>query len=202
MGRVRLLSLPRFSHWARLWPFALSSIRLNAAHSNAMTQSSSKKNYRKFFPKLVSYHRFVELMPYTAMLLALFAQSVGLQSLCTGISFVDTTMLDVCDSHRICQNKVFKGVGKEGKAPRAGIMASSSTLSSMTVGKFCTFAWHSPMWTTAIKKFWKAWQKNCLRGSWTKAWSWSLNRKRTLKNQGCCTLQIDFCYESEPWSSR
>ena len=117
MGRVRLLSLPRFSHWARLWPFALSSIRLNAAHSNAMTQSSSKKNYRKFFPKLVSYHRFVELMPYTAMLLALFAQSVGLQSLCTGISFVDTTMLDVCDSHRICQNKVFKGVGKEGKAP-------------------------------------------------------------------------------------
>ena len=99
-----------------------------------------KKSYRKFFPKLVSYHRFVELMPYTAMLLALFAQSVGLQSLCTGISFVDTTMLDVCDSHRIWQNKVFKGVGKEGKAPRAGITASSSTLSSMTVGKFCTFS--------------------------------------------------------------
>lgn len=75
-----------------------------------------KKNCRKFFPKLVSYNRFVELMPYAAIPLALFAQSVGLQSPCTGISFVDSTMLDVCDSHRIWQNKVFKGVAQRGRS--------------------------------------------------------------------------------------
>ena len=35
------------------------------------------KNYRKFFPKLVSYNRFVELMPHVAIPLTLFMQSKG-----------------------------------------------------------------------------------------------------------------------------
>ncbi len=75
-----------------------------------------KKDCRKFFPNLVSYNRFVELMSCAAMPLALFAQSVGLKSPCTGISFVDSATLDVCDSHRIWQNKVFKGVAQRGKS--------------------------------------------------------------------------------------
>lgn len=36
--------------------------------------------------------------------------------LCTGISFVDTTTLDVCDSHRIQQHKVFDDIAKRGKS--------------------------------------------------------------------------------------
>ena len=36
-----------------------------------------EKNYRKFFPKLVSYNRFVELMPHVAIPLTLFMQSKG-----------------------------------------------------------------------------------------------------------------------------
>lgn len=39
-----------------------------------------QKEYRKFFPKLVSYNRFVELMPYAALPLALFVQSMGASS--------------------------------------------------------------------------------------------------------------------------
>ena len=72
-----------------------------------------EKEYRKFFPKLVSYNRFVELMPYTAMPLTLFLQICG-KGVCTGISFMDSTTLDVCDSHRIQQHKVFQGIAQRG----------------------------------------------------------------------------------------
>ncbi len=44
-----------------------------------------QKDCRKFFPKLVSYNRFVELMSYAAMPLALFVQAVETKSPCTGI---------------------------------------------------------------------------------------------------------------------
>lgn len=74
-----------------------------------------QKDCRKFFPRLVSYNRFVELMPYAAMPLALFVQAIGTKSLCTGISFVDSTTLDVCNSHRIQQHKVFEGIAQRGK---------------------------------------------------------------------------------------
>ena len=73
------------------------------------------KNYRKFFPKLVSYNRFVELMPYVAIPLTLFMQIKG-KGKCTGISFIDSTTLDVCDSHRIPQHKVFQGIAQRGKS--------------------------------------------------------------------------------------
>ncbi|MDE7307287.1 MAG: transposase, partial [Lachnospiraceae bacterium] len=32
------------------------------------------------------------------------------------ISFVDSTTLDVCDNHRIQQNRVFRGTAMRGKA--------------------------------------------------------------------------------------
>lgn len=35
---------------------------------------------------------------------------------CTGISFVDSTTLDVCDSHRIQQHKVFEGIAQRGRS--------------------------------------------------------------------------------------
>ena len=73
------------------------------------------KEYKKFFPKLVSYNRFVELMPYAAMPLTLFMQIQG-KGICSGISFMDSTTLDVCDSHRIQQHKVFQGIAQRGKS--------------------------------------------------------------------------------------
>ena len=73
------------------------------------------KEYRKFFPKLVSYNRFVELMPQIALPLTMFVQTQNSDA-CTGITFVDSTPLDVCDSHRIQQHKVFKGIAQRGKS--------------------------------------------------------------------------------------
>ena len=72
------------------------------------------KNYRKFFPNLVSYNRFVELMPYTALPMVFFAHSRC--GKCTGISFADSTTIDVCDSHRIQQHRVFKDIAQRGKS--------------------------------------------------------------------------------------
>ena len=72
------------------------------------------KDYRKFFPNLVSYNRFVELMPYTALPMVFFAYSRG--GKCTGTSFVDSATIDVCYNHRIQQHKVFKDIAQRGKS--------------------------------------------------------------------------------------
>ena len=55
------------------------------------------------FPALVSYHRFVEFVP--SVLTALFAYLHSLFGKCSGISFIDSTPLVVCDNHRIKPHK-------------------------------------------------------------------------------------------------
>ena len=71
-------------------------------------------NYKKFFPNIVSYNRFVKLMPYTAFPIVFFAYPCG--GKCTGTSFVDSTTIDICDSHRIQQHKVFKNIAQRGQS--------------------------------------------------------------------------------------
>jgi hypothetical protein len=65
------------------------------------------------FPELVSYGRFVQLMPRLLGWLCLYLFSrLGT---CSGISFVDATFIAVCDNRRISQHKVFKGLAARGK---------------------------------------------------------------------------------------
>ena len=71
---------------------------------------------RHFFPKVVSYNRFVELEKEIAIPLALFIKKVLLGK-CTGISFVDSTPLRVCKNQRIHIHKTFKGITQRGKCP-------------------------------------------------------------------------------------
>ena len=70
--------------------------------------------YKKFFPDLVSYNRFVELMSYVALPIAFFVYTRS--GKCSGISFIDSTTLDVCDNHRIKQHKVFRDIAQRGKS--------------------------------------------------------------------------------------
>jgi len=65
------------------------------------------------FPQLVSYHRFVELMPRVALPLAVYLHTRLGQ--CSGISFVDSTSLAVCKRPRITQHRVFRGIARLGK---------------------------------------------------------------------------------------
>lgn len=67
-----------------------------------------KKYLHKDFALLVSYSRFVELMPSVLLLLCLF---VHFQSkTATGIYFIDSTILAVCHHKRARSNRVFKGM--------------------------------------------------------------------------------------------
>ena len=71
------------------------------------------KHLRGEFPGLVSYERFVILMPTAFGPLCAYLKS--LYGNCSGISFIDSTSLPVCDNHRIHNNKVFIGVAQRGK---------------------------------------------------------------------------------------
>ena len=72
------------------------------------------KNLKKYFPNLISYERFVALIPSMIMPLTIFMYSQ--QGKCTGISFIDSTKLPVCTNIRIERNKVFKGIARRGKS--------------------------------------------------------------------------------------
>lgn len=59
------------------------------------------------FPNLVSYTHFVELMPWCLMLLCCFLHTRTGEM--TGISFIDSTPIEVCHRCRAHAHKVFKG---------------------------------------------------------------------------------------------
>ncbi len=65
------------------------------------------------FPHLVSYTRFVALIP--GMLVPLLAYLQSRFGPCTGISFIDSTSLKVCDPRRISQHRVFATDARRGK---------------------------------------------------------------------------------------
>ena len=66
------------------------------------------------FPNAVSYNRFVELEQRVFFKLVFFPKLFAFGR-CTGISFVDSTMIPVCHNLRRYANKVFKGVAADGK---------------------------------------------------------------------------------------
>lgn len=70
------------------------------------------KHLRSEFPRLVSYNRFVELMPEALIPLCLYLQS--LFGPVTGVSFLDSTRLVVCHNKRIGRHKVFADVAARG----------------------------------------------------------------------------------------
>lgn len=66
------------------------------------------------FPGLVSYTRFVEFIPAVLVPLAVYLHTNCLGQ-CHGVSFVDSTSLDVCLNQRIHSHKVFAGLAARGK---------------------------------------------------------------------------------------
>ena len=68
-----------------------------------------KGTMKSYFPKAVSYNRFVELESRVFFQLMFFL-NLGAFGRCTGITFVDSTMIPVCHNLRRYANKVFKGI--------------------------------------------------------------------------------------------
>ncbi len=100
---------------------SMSEIMTIVIHFHQSSYRNFKAYYTEYvqvyltaeFPDLVSYNRFVELMPRT--IIPLLAYMRGHKGQCTGISFVDATSLQVCHNRRIKRHKVFAGVAKRGK---------------------------------------------------------------------------------------
>ena len=72
------------------------------------------RHLRDAFPGLVSYGRFVELMPSTLIPLCTYLRQC--QGVCTGISFIDSTRLAVCHPRRRHQHRLFTGQAQWGKS--------------------------------------------------------------------------------------
>lgn len=72
-----------------------------------------QRQLRAEFPHLVSYTRFVALMPRVVLPLAVYLHTQLGE--CTGISFVDATSLVVCHTARIAQHRVFRADARRGK---------------------------------------------------------------------------------------
>jgi transposase len=69
---------------------------------------------RNDFPGLVSYTRFMDYIPSALIPLCAYFKATCLGN-CTGISFIDSTSLDVCLNQRIASHKVFDGLAARGK---------------------------------------------------------------------------------------
>lgn len=74
-----------------------------------------KKHMQSEFPKTASYNRFVELQKKVIVHLAIFMKTCSLGK-CTGISFIDSTSIQVCHIKREKQHKTFKGIAKKGQS--------------------------------------------------------------------------------------
>lgn len=70
--------------------------------------------WKKAFPGLVSYTRFLELMPRVLLLLCIYLKSRYGRN--TGIAFIDSTKIAVCHAKRISSNRVFQEIAHIGKS--------------------------------------------------------------------------------------
>ena len=82
-------------------------------HFKAYYTGYVQEHLRSEFPWLVSYERFVGLMPRA--LVSLCACPVNCYGPGTGISFIDSTPVAVCHHRRIASHRVFAGMAQRGK---------------------------------------------------------------------------------------
>ena len=73
-----------------------------------------RQHMKDSFPNAVSYNRFVELESRVFFQMMFFL-NLSAFGRCTGISFVDSTMVPVCHNLRRYANKVFRGLATDGK---------------------------------------------------------------------------------------
>ncbi|GAA0122317.1 hypothetical protein UT300018_16330 [Clostridium faecium] len=103
--------------------------------SNYRTFKAYYKQYvstvlKSYFLKLVSYNRFVKLMQEALIPLILYMKKFRTGK-CTGISFIDSTTLDVYYNKKIYSHKVYKGIVKQSKSLIGGFTALNFILLSM-----------------------------------------------------------------------
>ena len=71
------------------------------------------QSLKSYFPKALSYTRFVACKPSALMVLTAYLFSKCGEK--TGLYYIDSTKLQICHNKRIKRNKVFKGIAERGK---------------------------------------------------------------------------------------
>lgn len=87
--------------------------------------------HKNEFPTLLSYTRFLEVMP--SVLVPLSSFFTHLKGEPTGIEFIDSTSIKVCHNLRIPRHKVFQGTAARGKSTMGWFMDLSFTSSRITL---------------------------------------------------------------------
>jgi hypothetical protein len=117
-GELLQSGLKQRRRMGKLHPSEMMTILI---HFHQMRYRDFKTYYTQFvqvylraeFPTLVSYTRFVELMPTLLVPLCAYLQS-GYGD-CSGISFIDSTPVTVCHNRRIGRHRVFAPLAQRGK---------------------------------------------------------------------------------------
>jgi Transposase DDE domain len=103
---------------AKLWMSEIITLMIHFHQSHYRDFKAYYTEYvcqqlRSEFPGLVSYTRFVELMPGALGTMTLYLFSRLGQT--RGIAFIDSTPIPVCHNKRIFHHKVFEGLAARGK---------------------------------------------------------------------------------------
>src|SRR5579875_427782 len=103
----------------QLWPSEIMTLLIHFHQSHYRTFKAYYTEYvqvllTREFPHLVSYTRFVALI--ASVMIPMLAYLHSRYGACTGISFIDSTPLKVCDPKRIRQHRVFAADARRGKS--------------------------------------------------------------------------------------
>lgn len=90
------------------------------------------------FPNLVSYSRFVELLPSAAFFLFFLLNAI--KGEVTGVTYIDASALAVCKNKRISGHKVFKTLAKRGKTTMGWFYGFKLHLAINDKGQILSFA--------------------------------------------------------------
>ena len=71
---------------------------------------------KTYFPRLISYQRFIDLIPRQIPLLHVVSKCLCLFNKRTGCYFADSKKLPVCDNRRIHSHRVFANIASRGKS--------------------------------------------------------------------------------------
>ncbi|WRL44041.1 IS982 family transposase [Cyanobacterium aponinum UTEX 3222] len=102
--------------WQNVYKFLEMSISFHQNHYRNFKHfylNHVQQFWHSAFPKPPSYNRFIEWIPSTIIPLCVYLKHCF--GHCTGISFIDSSKIQVCHNRRISRNKVFQELAARGK---------------------------------------------------------------------------------------
>jgi hypothetical protein len=95
-----------------------------------------KEVLKSYFPNLVSYNRFIELIPTILIPLVAFLKLKRLVK-SDAITFIDSTKIRVCHNKRIKRNKTFEGIAERGKSTMGWFYGFKLHIAITETGELC-----------------------------------------------------------------